>query len=123
MVEMFLTADMEWRRAERGERLGSPRRMEMKRMAVGVVDEGGEILKQFFPLPTWNLKGTIGDNGADYNHAFAIMTLNDATANGDYYQVPILWLAVRNQLTFKGPRKGDLLLNVSAIQWVSPTGR
>jgi hypothetical protein len=45
------------------------------------------------PLPTWNPNGVLGNNGTDYAHAFAIMTLNGASANVDYYQVPILGMA------------------------------
>ncbi|HEX4577728.1 MAG TPA: metallophosphoesterase [Edaphobacter sp.] len=42
------------------------------------------------PLPTWNPSAILASNGTDYNNAFAIMTLNDATATVNYYQVPLL---------------------------------
>lgn len=45
------------------------------------------------PLPTWNSKAVLGNNGTDYAHAFAIMTLSGASANVDYYQVPVLGTA------------------------------
>jgi hypothetical protein len=41
-------------------------------------------------LPTWNPSAILGSNGTDYNNAFAIMTLNNATATVNYYQVPLL---------------------------------
>lgn len=47
------------------------------------------------PLPTWAPKGVLGDNGTDYAHAFAIMTLKNASGNVDYYQVPVLGTASR----------------------------
>src|ERR1700757_1321833 len=42
------------------------------------------------PLPTWNTKAQLGNNGTSYNNCFAIMTLNGASASVDYYEVPIL---------------------------------
>jgi hypothetical protein len=51
------------------------------------------------PLPTWNAAGVLGDNGTDYAHAFAIMTLTGATANVDYYQVPVLGTAAKFPVT------------------------
>jgi hypothetical protein len=50
-------------------------------------------------LPTWNCKGTLGDNGTQYHNCFAIMTLDGASANVDYYTVPILKKAVRLDVT------------------------
>jgi hypothetical protein len=47
------------------------------------------------PLPTWKPVGQLGNNGTSYNNCFAIMTLNGASANVDYYQVPILGTAAR----------------------------
>ena len=41
------------------------------------------------PLPTWNSKVQLGNNGTSYNNCFAIMTLKGASATVDYYQVPI----------------------------------
>ena len=46
-------------------------------------------------LPTWNKSGQLGNNGTSYNNCFAIMTLNGASANVDYYDVPILGKASR----------------------------
>lgn len=46
-------------------------------------------------LPTWNKSAVLGNNGADYNHAFALMTLNGSSATVDYYQVPILQTAAK----------------------------
>jgi hypothetical protein len=45
------------------------------------------------PLPTWKAEAIARNNGTDYNHAFAIMTLNGANATVDYYDVPILQAA------------------------------
>jgi calcineurin-like phosphoesterase family protein len=39
--------------------------------------------------PTWDTKAQLGNNGTDYNNGFAIMTLDGASANVDYYQVVI----------------------------------
>jgi hypothetical protein len=46
-------------------------------------------------LPTWNASGQLGNNGQSYNNCFAIMTLTGASANVDYYQVPLLGTASR----------------------------
>jgi hypothetical protein len=54
------------------------------------------------PLPTGNPKGVLGDNGTDYAHGFAIMTLKGASANVDYYQVPVLETASRRPVTDAG---------------------
>jgi hypothetical protein len=35
----------------------------------------------------------LGDNGTDYAHAFAIMTLDGSSASVKYYQVPVLGTA------------------------------
>jgi Calcineurin-like phosphoesterase len=51
------------------------------------------------PMPVWNPNGVLGDNGTDYNNCFAIMTLTGASANVDYYQVPILGTASRLNIT------------------------
>jgi hypothetical protein len=53
------------------------------------------------PLPTWNPNGVLGNNGTSYNNCFAMMTLNGASANVDYYQVPILGTAARLNVTDK----------------------
>jgi hypothetical protein len=53
------------------------------------------------PMPTWNASGILSDNGTDYNNCFAIMTLMGATANVDYYQVPVLGTATRLDVTDK----------------------
>jgi hypothetical protein len=42
------------------------------------------------PLPDWNTQGVLGNNGTDYNHCFAVLTLTGASATVDYYQVPVL---------------------------------
>jgi hypothetical protein len=47
------------------------------------------------PMPTWNKNAQLGNNGESYNNCFAIMTLNGASANVDYYQVPIDGAAVK----------------------------
>ncbi len=59
------------------------------RNASGLQTYGG------LPLPTWKPGGQLGNNGTSYNNCFAIMTLNGASANVDYYQVPILGTAAR----------------------------
>jgi hypothetical protein len=51
------------------------------------------------PLPKWNPNGVLGDNGTDYAHAFATMTLKGPSANVDYYQVPVLGTASRLPVT------------------------
>ena len=45
------------------------------------------------PLPAWSAIAELGNNGTDYAHAFAIMTLDGSSANVDYYQVPVLGTA------------------------------
>lgn len=39
--------------------------------------------------PSWNTAAQLGNNGDDYNHAFAILTLDGPSAHVDYYQMPI----------------------------------
>jgi len=51
------------------------------------------------PFPTWNVNAQLGDNGTSYNNCFAIMTLTGASANVDYYQVPILGSATKFSVT------------------------
>jgi hypothetical protein len=51
------------------------------------------------PLPTWDPNAALGNNGTDYSHAFAIMTLNGASANVDYYQIPVLGTASKLAVT------------------------
>lgn len=57
--------------------------------AQGLTTPGGAA------LPTWNKSAQLGNNGTDYNHGFALMTLNGSSATIDYYQVPILKAAVK----------------------------
>lgn len=40
-------------------------------------------------LPTWNTGAQLGNNGTDYNHAFALLTLADKDAKVEYYEVPV----------------------------------
>ncbi len=47
------------------------------------------------PLPTWNTTAAAGTTDEDYNHGFAIMTLNGSAATVDYYQVPLLQAATK----------------------------
>lgn len=54
------------------------------------------------PLPAWNVNGVLGDNGTDYAHGFAIMTLKGPSATVDYYQVPVLGTASRLPVTDAG---------------------
>jgi len=61
--------------------------------AAGLETYGG------LPLPTWNKNGQLGNNGNSYNNCFAIMTLNGASANVDYYQAPILGTASKLAVT------------------------
>lgn len=56
---------------------------------------GLKTYQEGMPLPTWDSGGELGDNGTQYNHTFAIMTLTGASANVDYFQVPILGTASR----------------------------
>jgi predicted phosphodiesterase len=46
------------------------------------------------PLPTWNPSAILDNNGTEYNNAFAMMTLNGASATVNYYQVPLFKPAV-----------------------------
>jgi hypothetical protein len=46
-------------------------------------------------LPNWDPNAVLGNNGTDYNHAFAIMTLNGSAATVNYYQVPPLGTATQ----------------------------
>lgn len=55
----------------------------------------GLVTYQGAPLPTWNAGAMLGNNGTDYNHAFAVMNLNGPAASVDYYQVPILGAAIQ----------------------------
>lgn len=58
--------------------------------ATGLETYGGAA------LPTWNTKAQLGNNGEGmYNNCFALMTLNGASANVDYYQVPLLGTAAK----------------------------
>jgi len=50
-------------------------------------------------LPTWNPNAILAANGTEYNNAFAIMTLNNATATINYYQVPLLKPAIQLPFT------------------------
>jgi hypothetical protein len=42
------------------------------------------------PMPGWDPKGVLNDNGTDYANCFALMTVEGASASVDYYQVPVL---------------------------------
>ncbi|MGA2249157.1 metallophosphoesterase family protein [Terracidiphilus sp.] len=46
-------------------------------------------------MPVWNPGAVLGNNGTDYNNAFAMITLNGQTATVDYYQVPPLGTATK----------------------------
>jgi hypothetical protein len=46
-------------------------------------------------LPNWNSQVQLGNNGTDYHHAFAILTLDSATASVDYFQMPVRGSSVR----------------------------
>lgn len=50
--------------------------------ATGLQSYGGK-------LPTWQQNVQLGNNGTDYNHAFAILTLHGPTADIEYYEVPV----------------------------------
>lgn len=47
------------------------------------------------PMPTWNGSAIVGNNGTDYDNAFAMITLTGPAATVDYYQVPPLRAAVK----------------------------
>ena len=47
------------------------------------------------PLPVWNTAAVLGNNGTDYNNAFAMMTLNGSAATVNYYQVPPLGMVTQ----------------------------
>lgn len=55
------------------------------------------------PLPRWDPAVQLGDNGTDYHHAFAIMTLDGPSATVDYYQVPLFGKASRLVSEDAGP--------------------
>jgi hypothetical protein len=40
-------------------------------------------------FPEWVTAAQLGNNGTDYNHAFAILTLTAGNASAEYFQVPI----------------------------------
>jgi hypothetical protein len=50
---------------------------------------------QGLPMPVWDAGVVLGNNGTDYNNAFAMMTLNGQAATVDYYQVPPLGTATK----------------------------
>lgn len=54
-------------------------------------------------MPTWVANGVLDSTAGDYNNCFAIMTLNGASANVDYYQVPIQGTASRLNVTDTEP--------------------
>ena len=55
-------------------------------------------------MPRWDANGVLDSTVAgDYNNCFAIMTLNGASANVDYYQVPIQGPASRLNVTDTEP--------------------
>jgi hypothetical protein len=41
------------------------------------------------PVPTMDLTYKLGDNGTDFNHGFAMLSLTGATATVTYYEVPV----------------------------------
>lgn len=45
---------------------------------------------QNLPMPGWNPSAILGNNGTEYNNAFAILTLKGPVATVNYYQVPLL---------------------------------
>ena len=48
------------------------------------------------PVPTMDLTYTLGNNGTEFNHGFAMLSLTGASATVTYYQVP--YLAAAEQL-------------------------
>jgi predicted phosphodiesterase len=82
---------------ERGRCLGASAVPVFTNQQQYVADAGLQTY-QGAPLPTWNPSAILGSNGTDYNNAFAIMTLNGASATVNYYQVPLLGAA--SQLPF-----------------------
>ncbi|MFP5226363.1 MAG: metallophosphoesterase family protein [Acidobacteriota bacterium] len=51
------------------------------------------------PMPVWNTNATLGNNGTDYNNAFAMMMLDGSSATVMYYQVPPLGTATAYAVT------------------------
>jgi hypothetical protein len=39
-------------------------------------------------FPTWNQNAQLGNNGTDYNHAFALLELNGEKATATYWEIP-----------------------------------
>ena len=39
--------------------------------------------------PSWRSEAELGNNGTDYNHAFAILTLKEHTGTAEYYEVQV----------------------------------
>ena len=46
-------------------------------------------------MAVWDPAAVLGNNGSDYNNAFAFITLNGPAATVDYYQVPIMGTATK----------------------------
>jgi hypothetical protein len=40
-------------------------------------------------FPTWVAKAQVGNNGTDYNHAFALLSLKGPQASVEYYEIPL----------------------------------
>ena len=43
----------------------------------------------YIPVPTMDLNYMLGNNGTNYNHGFAMLSLSGASATVTYYQVPV----------------------------------
>ncbi len=43
----------------------------------------------YIPVPTMDLSYTLDNNGTNYNHGFAMLSLSGASATVTYYQVPV----------------------------------
>ncbi|HVG45012.1 MAG TPA: metallophosphoesterase [Longimicrobium sp.] len=43
----------------------------------------------YIPVPTMDLTYRLGDNGTDFNHGFAMLSLSGGSATVTYYQVPV----------------------------------
>ena len=53
------------------------------------VTDASLITQQPGVFPAWNPHAQLGDNGTDYNHAFAVLELSSQNASVNYYEVDL----------------------------------
>ena len=52
------------------------------------IDKGLETYKPG-EIPTWNPHAQLGNNGTDYNHAFAMLLLDGRKATATYHEIRV----------------------------------